>query len=64
MKDAEDRTLVMLEVIEQEMVHMWMNNEEIPKLLKEDENFVETIILSIMLEKTYWQQHMEVGEAQ
>jgi len=63
MKDAENSTLVMLEVIEQEMVHMWMDDVEIPKLLTEDEEFVETIIYSIMLEKNYWRQHMEVGEA-
>jgi len=62
MKNAEDSTLVMLEVIEQEMVLMWRENE-IPILLKEDEEFVETIIHSIMLEKNYWQQIMQIGEA-
>tara|TARA_R100001377_G_scaffold39007_1_gene21727 strand:+ start:270 stop:458 length:189 start_codon:yes stop_codon:yes gene_type:complete len=62
MKNAEDSTLVMLEVIEQEMVLMWLENE-IPILLKEDEEFVETIIHSIMLEKNYWQQIMQIGEA-
>jgi len=62
-EDEQSKAFAMLEVIEQEMIQMWMDAKEIPELLKDDEEFVQTIVSAIMLEKNYWQQHMEVGEA-
>jgi uncharacterized protein YifE (UPF0438 family) len=52
----------MLELIEQEMVSMWLHGE-IEHILKEDEEFVNVITSAIMLERSYWSKYMPVGEA-
>jgi len=52
----------MLELIEQEMVSMWLHGE-IEHILKEDEEFVNVITSAIMLERGYWSKYMPVGEA-
>ncbi len=53
----------MLEMVEQEMVQLWADNKSIPKLLKEDPEFVGVIIDGIMLERSFWSRNMIVGEA-
>ena len=53
----------MLEMVEQEMVRLWADNKSIPKLLKEDPEFVGVIIDGIMLERSFWSRNMTVGEA-
>ena len=52
-----------LEMVEQEMVRLWADNKSIPKLLKEDPEFVGVIIDGIMLERSFWSRNMIVGEA-
>ncbi len=52
----------MLELIEQEMVSLWLDGE-IEHILKEDEEFVNVITSAIMLERGYWGKYMVVGEA-
>ncbi len=52
-----------VELIEQEMMILWADSESIPKLLKEDSEFVHLIVDGIMLERSFWSRHMEVGEA-
>jgi hypothetical protein len=52
-----------LEVVEQEMVRLWADSNSIPKLLKEDPEFVEVIVDGIMLERSFWSRNMTVGEA-
>ena len=52
-----------LEMVEQEMVRLWADNKSIPKLLKEDPEFVGVIIDGIMLERSFWSRNMTVGEA-
>ena len=52
-----------LEVVEQEMVRLWADSNSIPKLLKEDPEFVEVILDGIMLERSFWSRNMVVGEA-
>mgnify|MGYP003136344867 CR=1 FL=1 len=53
----------MLEMVEQEMVQLWADNKSIPKLLKEDPEFVEVIVDGIMLERSFWSKNMVVGES-
>tara|TARA_R110002051_G_scaffold46080_1_gene92701 strand:- start:403 stop:585 length:183 start_codon:yes stop_codon:yes gene_type:complete len=53
----------LVELIEQEMLILWADNESIPKLLKDDAEFVSLIIQGIMLEKQFWNKQMVVGEA-
>ena len=53
----------LVELIEQEMLILWADNESIPKLLKDDAEFVGIIIQGIMLEKHFWNKQMVVGEA-
>ena len=53
----------MIELIEQEMMILWADDVSIPKLLKEDSDFVNIIVQGIMLEKHFWNKQMEVGEA-
>ena len=53
----------MLEMVEQEMVQLWADNKSIPKLLKEDPEFVGVIVDGIMLERSFWSRNMTVGEA-
>ena len=53
----------LLNIIEQDMILLWANSSGIPDLLKEDEEFVSVITSAIMLEKGYWSQFIEVGEA-
>ena len=53
----------MLEVVEQEMVRLWADSKSIPKLLKEDPEFVEVIVDGIMLERSFWSKNMVVGES-
>lgn len=60
MKEYEDTDII--EVIEQEMLMLWVTGE-IPHLLKKDEEFVNIITSAIMLERPFWKRHMEVGEA-
>ena len=52
-----------LEMVEQEMVQLWADSKSIPKLLKEDPEFVGVIIDGIMLERSFWSRNMTVGEA-
>ena len=53
----------MIELIEQEMMILWADDVSIPKLLKEDSDFVNIIVQGIMLEKHFWNKQMVVGEA-
>ena len=52
----------MLELVEQEMVAMWLHGD-IEHILKADEEFVNVITSAIMLERSYWSKYMPVGEA-
>ena len=52
-----------VELIEQEMMILWADDVSIPKLLQEDSEFVHLIVDGIMLERSFWKRHMEVGEA-
>ena len=42
-----------VELIEQEMMILWADSESIPKLLKEDSEFVHLIVDGIMLERSF-----------
>jgi|TARA_R110002111_G_scaffold18751_1_gene45859 hypothetical protein len=53
----------LMEMVEQEMLILWADEVSIPKLLKEDLEFVNVIIQGIMLEKHFWNKQMVVGEA-
>ena len=53
----------MLEMVEQEMIQLCADNKSIPKLLKEDPEFVGVIVDGIMLERSFWSKNMVVGEA-
>ena len=53
----------MLDVVEEEMIQLWLRNDTIPYLLKEDEEFVSVVTSAIMLEKEFWSRYMTVGEA-
>ncbi len=53
----------MLEMVEQEMIQLWADSKSIPKLLKEDPEFVEVIVDGIMLERSFWSRNMVVGES-
>ncbi len=53
----------MLDVVEEEMIQLWLRNDTIPYLLKEDEEFVSVVTSAIMLEKDFWIKYMIVGEA-
>ena len=53
----------MLDVVEEEMIQLWLRNDTIPYLLKEDEEFVSVVTSAIMLERDFWNKHMVVGEA-
>ena len=53
----------MLDVVEEEMIQLWLRNDTIPYLLKEDEEFVSVVTSAIMLEKEFWSKYMTVGEA-
>ena len=53
----------MLEMVEQEMIQLWADSKSIPKLLKEDPEFVEVIVDGIMLERSFWSKNMVVGES-
>ena len=53
----------MLDVVEEEMIQLWLRNDTIPYLLKEDEEFVSVVTSAIMLEKDFWSKYMVVGEA-
>ena len=52
-----------VELIEQEMMILWADDVSIPNLLKEDSDFVHIMVDGIMLERSFWKRHMEVGEA-
>ena len=52
-----------VELIEHEMMLLWCDDESIPKLLKEDSEFVHIIVDGIMLERRFWERQMTVGEA-
>ena len=53
----------MLDVVEEEMIQLWLRDDTIPYLLKEDEEFVSVVTSAIMLEKDFWSKYMTVGEA-
>ena len=53
----------LMEMVEQEMLILWADEVSIPKLLKEDSDFVNIIVQGIMLEKHFWNKQMVVGEA-
>tara|TARA_E500000318_G_scaffold99138_2_gene100997 strand:- start:147 stop:344 length:198 start_codon:yes stop_codon:yes gene_type:complete len=61
--DPNNVAMKVLEVVEQEMIMMWLDDKHIPKLIKEDVEFVRTIVSAVMLERHYWMNFMEVGEA-
>tara|TARA_R100000030_G_scaffold34513_1_gene25762 strand:+ start:368 stop:565 length:198 start_codon:yes stop_codon:yes gene_type:complete len=52
-----------LDIVEQEMIQLWLSKDTIPLLCKEDEEFVGVITSAIMLERSFWSKFMEVGEA-
>ena len=52
-----------VELIEHEMMLLWCDDESIPKLLKEDSEFVHIIVDGIMLERNFWSRNMIVGES-
>ena len=52
-----------LEMVEAEMLQLWADSKSIPKLLKEDPEFVGVIIDGIMLERSFWSRNIIVGEA-
>ena len=52
-----------VELLEHEMMLLWCDDESIPKLLKEDSEFVHIIVDGIMLERSFWKRHMVVGES-
>ena len=58
-----NKDIEILEVIEKEMLLLWVDDKEIPHLLKKDEDFVKVITAAIMLERPYWSKFMVVGEA-
>ena len=62
MKETKYNDIDILEVIEQEMLALWIT-DEIPYLLRKDEDFVQIITSAIMLERPYWSRYMTVGEA-
>ena len=62
MKETKYNDVDILEVIEQEMLALWIT-DEIPYLLRKDEDFVHIITSAIMLERPYWSRYMTVGEA-
>ena len=51
----------MLDVVEEEMIQLWLRNDTIPYLLKEDEEFVSVVTSAIMLERGFWSKYMVVG---
>ena len=53
----------MIELIEQEMMILWADDVSIPKLLKEDSDFVHIMVDGIMLERSFWNKQMVIGEA-
>jgi hypothetical protein len=53
----------MLDVVEEEMIQLWLRNDTIPYLLKEDEEFVSVVTSAIMLERGFWSKYMVVGES-
>ena len=53
----------MLDVVEEEMIQLWLRDDTIPYLLKEDEEFVSVVTSAIMLERGFWSKYMTVGEA-
>jgi len=61
--NPDEIAMQMIEVVEQEMVLMWLDDNEIKTLLNEDEEFLRTIVSAVMLERQYWMRFMEVGEA-
>ena len=63
MRKNKHKDIEILEVIEQEMLLLWVDDNEIPYLLEKDEDFVKVITSAIMLERPYWSQFMVVGEA-
>tara|TARA_R110001592_G_scaffold204528_1_gene454589 strand:- start:1734 stop:1937 length:204 start_codon:yes stop_codon:yes gene_type:complete len=61
--NPDEIAMQMIEVVEQEMVLMWLDEKEIKTLLDEDVEFLKTIVSAVMLERQYWMRFMEVGEA-
>ena len=61
--DQDKIAMQMLEVVEQEMIMMWLDDKEIKTLIQEDEEFLRTIVSAVMLERHYWMKYMQVGEA-
>tara|TARA_R100000541_G_scaffold29561_1_gene38690 strand:- start:69 stop:278 length:210 start_codon:yes stop_codon:yes gene_type:complete len=61
--NPDEIAMQMIEVVEQEMVLMWLDDKEIKTLLNEDVEFLRTIVSAVMLERQYWMRFMEVGEA-
>ena len=53
----------MPDVVEEEMIQLWLMNDTIPYLLKKDEEFVGVVTSAIMLERGFWAKYMTVGEA-
>ena len=53
----------MVELVEQEMKILWADSVSIPKMLKEDSEFVHLIIDGIWLERSFSKRQMVIGEA-
>ena len=57
------KSIDILEMVEHEMMILWADSNSIPKLLKEDPEFVEVIVDGIMLERNFWSRNMIVGDS-
>jgi len=55
MKQEQHKYGNMLELLEDEMVHMWQSGEA-QFVLKDDPEFIETILAAIFYQKHYWAQ--------
>ena len=63
MKENNWKVTDLMEMVEQEMLILWADRVSIPKLLKDDPEFVSVIVQGIMLEKNFWNKQMVIGEA-
>ena len=53
----------MLDVVEEEMIQLWLRNDTIPYLLKEDEEFVSVVTSRLCWNVGFGVKYMVVGEA-
>ena len=62
MENNDKLDMQIIEIIEQEMIALWAT-DELPHLLKKDEEFVKILTEGIWMEKSFWSKYMVVGEA-